>query len=258
VKQITSKDNPVCKSIRHLARSSRARREEGMIVFDGVHLVRAYLERFGAEAVELVVRKSAATHAEIAALVKQAHCLIMSDTLFDQLATVESPVGILALAPLPKVTPPGHVGGGFEVVLDGIQDPGNVGAILRSAAAAGARHAHLSMNCADPWSPKCLRGGMGAQFLLAVRQHENLATAARDLDAKLIACTAEAKTSLFDADLDGRVAFVVGGEGRGISPALIAVAQQEIRIPMRPGVESLNVAAAAAICFYEWVRRGES
>ena len=258
VKQISSKGNAAYKSLRRLARSSRARREEGRIVLDGVHVVRAYLERFGAEGVELVVRRSAATHKEILPLVEHATALIMSDTLFDQLASVESPLGILALAPFPKLTSPPPVRHGFEVLLDGIQDPGNVGAILRSAAAAGAGQAHLSVDCADPWSPKCLRGGMGAQLVLPVRQHENLAVAARNLDTRLIACTADAKMSLFDADLHGRVAFILGAEGGGISPELIATAQQQIRIPMRAGVESLNVGAAAAICFYEWVRRGES
>lgn len=223
---------------------------------DGIHLVRAYLQRFGTEGVDMVVRKSAAAHREVLALVEHETFLLMSDTLFDQLAAVESPVGILARAPLPTVSPPPG-GAAFEVLLDGIQDPGNVGAILRSAAAAGARQAHLSIDCADPWSPKCLRGGMGAQLLLAVRQHESLVKVAGNLDARLIACTADAKTSLFDADLHGSVAFIVGAEGGGISPELLATAQQEIRIPMRPGVESLNVGAAAAICFYEWLRRGE-
>ncbi len=254
MKQISSKSNPVYKSIRRLAQSSRARREEGRILLDGIHLVRAYLERFGAEGVELVVRKSAAAHREILALVGHANSLIMSDTLFDELAPVEHPVGILALVPVPNVTPPGG-DRAFEVMLDGIQDPGNVGAILRSAAAAGASQAHLSEDCADPWSPKCLRGGMGAQLLIPVRQHASLPQAARSLHSKLVACTADAKMSLFEADLDGRVAFIVGGEGGGISPELLAIAHQHIRIPMRPGVDSLNVGVAAAICFYEWVRR---
>jgi len=97
---------------------------------------------------------------------------------------------------------------------------------------------------------------MGAQLVLPVRQHENLALAARNLDARLMACTADAKTSLFEADLQGRIAFVLGAEGRGISSDLIRTAQEQIRIPMRAGIESLNVGAAAAICFYEWVRRG--
>jgi TrmH family RNA methyltransferase len=85
-----------------------------------------------------------------------------------------------------------------------------------------------------------------------------LAFAARSLDARLIACTADARTSLFDTDLHGRVVFILGAEGAGVSPDLIAAAHQQLRIPMRAGMESLNVGAAAAVCFYEWVRRGES
>jgi RNA methyltransferase, TrmH family len=255
MKQITSTDNALYKSIRRLASSPRARREERRIVLDGVHLVRAYLGRFGPDAVELVIRKSAAGHPEIVALAEQAKSAIMTDSLFDKLSPATSPVGIVALAPLPELPIP--TGRSFDAVLDGIQDPGNLGAILRSAAAAGARQAHLSTDCADPWSPKCLRGGMGAQLLIAVQQHDNLASAARNLGSRLIACTVDAPVSLFEADLDGDVAFVLGGEGAGISQELLAMTQQRIRVPMRAGLESLNVGAAAAICFYEWVRRGD-
>ena len=254
MKQISSKDNSVFKSIRRLARSSRARRDEGKIILDGVHLVRAYRERFGAGGMEVVIRRSAANDPEIAALVEGTTSVMMTDALFDRASPVQSPAGILALAPLPTVTAP-SAGRGFEVLLDGVQDPGNVGTVLRAAAASGARRAHLSADCADPWSPKCLRGGMGAQFLLEVDQHGSLAGVARTLESRLVACTADATTSLFDADLHGNIAFIVGGEGAGISQELLAMAHQKIRVPMRPGVDSLNVAAAAAVCFYEWLRQ---
>ena len=257
MKQITSKDNAAYKSIRRLVGSPRARREEGRIVLDGVHLIQAYLERFGAAGVELVIRESAAQHPEVKALAERTAAATMSDSLFDQVAPVQSPLGIMAVAPLPQVIAPGH-GQGFLVLLDGIQDPGNVGAILRSAAAAGARTAHLSDDCADPWSPRCLRGGMGAQFLLAVQEHHSLAGAAGSLGARLIACTADAAMSVFDADLRGDVGFIIGAEGAGVSPDLAAQAHQRIRVPMRAGIESLNAGAAAAICFYEWVRQARA
>ena len=254
MKELTSRDNPLFKSILRLARSSRARREEGKIVLDGVHLVQAYLDRFGPQGMELVVKRAAASHPEILALQSRVPAVTMSDSLFDQAAPVQSPVGILALAPLPR-TPAKPVELGFQVLLDGVQDPGNLGAILRSAAASGGTLAHLSGACADAWSPKALRGGMGAQFLLEIRQHQELAAVTAGLSVRTIACTADAKGSIFETDLRGDLAFIIGGEGRGISDDVIANAHETVRIPMRPGIESLNAAAAAAVCFFEWTRQ---
>jgi len=254
MKQISSTDNPVFKSIRRFTRSSRARRDEGKIILDGVHLVRAYRERFGAAGMVLIVKQSAVSHPEIAALAEGTASVTMTDALFARASPVQSPLGILALAPLPTVRAPSE-DQGFAILLDGVQDPGNVGTILRTAAAAGARRADLSADCADPWSPKCLRAGMGAQFVLAVRQHESLARIARGLRATVLACTADAATSLFDVNLRGNIAFILGGEGAGICEEVMAAAKQSIRVPMRSGVESLNVGAAAAVCFYEWVRQ---
>ena len=254
MKRITSRDNTAYKSIRRLVRSARTRKQEQRIVLDGVHLVRAYLDRFGPTDVELIVRESTAQEPEIEALTQEASSAAMSDSLFHQIAPVKSPTGILALAPLPQaIARPSP--NGFQVLLDGLRDPGNVGAILRSAAAAGATTIHLSPDCADPWSPKCLRGGMGAQFVLPVQEHENLNLEASSLGSRLIACTAAGSTSLFEADLTGRVAFVIGGEGAGISPNLLSQTDQQLRIPMRDGIESLNAAQAATVCFYEWLRR---
>jgi RNA methyltransferase, TrmH family len=253
MKRITSRDNDVFKSLRRLARSSRARRDENRIVLDGVHLVQAYLERFGPTGVVLVIRPAAAHHPEIDALAQRATSVMMTDSLFDQVTPVQSPMGLLGLAPLPEIAV--HIGPGFQVLLDGVQDPGNLGAILRSAAAAGATVAHLSNKCADPWAPKSLRGGMGAQFLLPVCQHRDLTLHARTLGVRLIACTATGTISLFEADLTGAVGFVIGGEGAGISPDLLSQTEDQVRIPMANGIESLNAAQAATMCFYEWLRR---
>jgi TrmH family RNA methyltransferase len=96
---------------------------------------------------------------------------------------------------------------------------------------------------------------MGAQFVLPVQEHENLPLDAPRLGARLIACIAAGSISLFEADLAGDVAFIIGGEGAGISPNLLSQTEQQLRIPMRDGVESLNAAQAATVCFYEWLRR---
>jgi TrmH family RNA methyltransferase len=256
MKHIASRDNALYKTIRLLGRSRRVRREEQKMLLDGVHLVQAYLERFGAAGVQLVVRHSAAQHPEIRALAQRATAVVMSDALFNDATSVQSPVGILALAPLPHLTA-SRAGTGFQILLDGIQDPGNLGAILRSAAAAGATIAHLSPNCADPWSPKCMRGGMGAQLVLALEEHDSLVRLADTFHGRLLACAADGPVSLFDADLDGEIGFIIGSEGHGVSPDLAARAEQTIRIPMRAGIDSLNVGAAAAVCFYEWARRSK-
>ncbi len=257
MKQLSSKDNPQYKALVRLVRSARARREQSLLVLDGVHLVESYLAAFGADGMQLFVKMSAAEHPEIAALAIRAPCTALQDTLFDEAAPVESPIGIVAVAAIPRVEPAADALG-FQVLLDGIQDPGNLGAILRSAAATGATAAHLSRSCADPWSPKALRGGMGAQFQLPLYEHDDLNAAAAALSCRLFASTMDASQSLFAADLRGPVGFVIGGEGAGISPGLLASVPERISIPMRAGIESLNVACAAAVIFYEWMRQSNA
>jgi RNA methyltransferase, TrmH family len=141
------------------------------------------------------------------------------------------------------------------VLLEAIQDPGNFGSILRSAAAAGAGAVYLSHGCADPWSPKTLRAAMGAHFLLPIYEQSNLAEVARIFKGKVIASTPDAKNTLYQTRLAGPVALVFGNEGAGLSEALLQACGERVRIPMHGGTESLNVAAAAAVCFFERVRQ---
>jgi TrmH family RNA methyltransferase len=98
---------------------------------------------------------------------------------------------------------------------------------------------------------------MGAQFVLEIREHEDLPALAAALGTALVACAPDAAASIFESDLKGSIAFAIGGEGRGISPELAASADRKVRIPMQPGIESLNAGAAAAICFFEWARQNQ-
>ena len=258
MKHITSRENTHYKELVRLARSSRARREAETIVLDGVHLVQAYIEHFASLPLRLFIKHSAQDHREIAALsASGSSVMLLDDVLFDRATPVQSPAGIMAIAPRPSVTV-SKPAAGFHVLLDAVQDPGNLGAIIRSAAAAGAAAVHLSSECADPWSPKALRGGMGGQFVIAVEQHADLSTAASSLGVRLIACVASAPISLFDADLRGPAGFILGGEGAGISAPLLQQAHQLLRIPMSEGIESLNAAAAASVIFYERFRQTTS
>lgn len=258
MKRITSRDNPQYRELWRLAHSTKARREQRRTLLDGVHLVEAYAAAFGFDSIRLILRASAVDRPEIVALGAPpgaAAPLVLADALFDGLSPVESPVGVMAAIPIRLGIANRGAQGGFSVFLDGVQDPGNLGSILRSAAAAGAKHIMLSAKCADAWSPKCLRGGMGAQFQLVINERVDLEDATENFAGRLVATDAGGPQSLYEADLSGAVGFILGAEGAGVSGELQARAGVRVRIPMERGIESLNVAAAAAVLFYEWKRR---
>lgn len=259
MKQVTSRDNADYRRLLKLVESTPERRGSGLIVLDGVHLVEAYMAAFGSGQVEVFARESAMSNPEIQGLIGRARGggTLLADNLFDAASAVETPTGILGIAPLPA--PAASLQAPVErllVLVEGVQDPGNLGSVLRSAAAAGAAAAWISEGSADAWSPKCLRGGMGAQFRLPIRTRVDLLAATQDMQHKLIATDSAGGESVYDADLSGPVAIVIGAEGRGISEGLLARADLRVTIPMEPGVESLNAAAAAAVVFFEWRRRG--
>jgi RNA methyltransferase, TrmH family len=257
LKKITSRDNPDYRRLLRLASSGRTRRSLGQILLDGEHLIDAYAQAYGTRALSLVIRSSSLEREEVQRrLAAASACLVIADGLFNELSPVDTPTGILAAAAMPGPRVPAT--GGFAVLIDGVQDPANLGAILRSAAAAGAAFVVLSRQCADVWSPKCLRGGMGAQFVLAIQEQQDLPSVIGTVPGKLVAADPHAETSLYEAELADPVAFVVGGEGRGVSPEVLALSTQRVRIPMASGIESLNAAAAATLLFYEWRRRADA
>jgi TrmH family RNA methyltransferase len=251
---ITSRDNPRVRRWRALAGDARLRRKEKRALIEGAHLVAAFLDS-GGRLEALILSKSAL--AKFEPLSKRAGVtpVVVSDSLFRSIVDVESPSGIAAEIPVP-MQPADLRQAPSALFLEGIQDAGNVGTVLRSAAAFGIRHAVLGPGCADAWSPKVLRAGMGAHFGMEIREGADL-VAAIDEFGGAVACTVvRGGKALNDADLSGRMGWVFGAEGQGVSPALVARTQLKITIPMPGGAESINVAAAAAICFYELSRRG--
>jgi TrmH family RNA methyltransferase len=141
------------------------------------------------------------------------------------------------------------------VLLEGIQDPGNVGSILRTAAAAGVRHVLLSESSVHAWSPRVLRAGMGAHFMLEIHEQADLIAVATAFRGRVVAASRGAPRFLYECDLTGKVALLFGNEGGGLSRSLRAVAHDEVSIPMPGGSESLNVAAAVAVVLFERVRQ---
>jgi TrmH family RNA methyltransferase len=250
---ITSRDNPRVRRWQKLARDARERRRQKKALIEGKHLVEAFLDARG-KIEELILSKATAHAFDALARRSGKMPVVLADSAFRAIADTESTSGIAAEISTPQPKSELHTVASC-VFLEGIQDAGNVGAILRSAAAFGVRHAVLGKGCADAWSPKVLRAGMGAHFGMEILQGADLAAAIGQFGGTVACTVPRGGRALSDADLSGRIGWIFGAEGQGVSPALAARTQLKITIPMSDGAESLNVAAAAAICFYDWARR---
>jgi TrmH family RNA methyltransferase len=258
MKIITSRDNPQFKDLKQLAGSSQARRRAGQTLLDGVHLAQAWLQHRGAPQA-CVVAESALHHPEVAPILEQCErtrvpCLGLPDNLYNTVSQVENGVGLLLLVATPKpVAPPALTES--AVLLDGLQDPGNLGSVLRSAAAAGIGQVFCSAGTAAAWSPKVLRAGMGAHFVLDIFETVELEPLCANSSIPVLATSSHAAQTIYDCDLSGAAAWLFGHEGQGVSPHLQEAASHEVVIPHLGEMESLNVAAAAAVCFFEQVRQ---
>lgn len=254
MKLIQSRDNPFYKELVKLTTSTRSRNKAGKTLLDGAHLLSAYLNA-GFQPRHVLLNAAALQDDEIAALLPRligVPVTQLDDKLFSELSELKTPTGILALIDLPQAE---VKTARFALLLEAIQDPGNLGSMLRSAAAAGCDAVFLSPACADAWSPKVLRAAMGGHFCLAIHQQQDLKDVATNFPGKLLATTLQATQSLFDCDLTGNVAFMMGNEGAGLSDELRELATHPVTIPMPGAVESLNAAAATAICLFEAVRQ---
>lgn len=253
LKQITSADNVQYKQLKKLADNPRERRKRGETLLDGVHLLQALADAGGGVEL-LILRHGSGGDREIQACLRRfadTPGIELSAALFDALSPVETPVGILALYQVPRHDERPPI---CAVLLENIRDPGNLGGLLRTAAAAGVDAVYLSKGCSEAWSPKALRAAMGAHFALAIHEQQDLPALCATLP-RVIATRISAPQSLYELDLRGPLAFLFGNEGAGLSEELAACATQQIRIPLPGKMESLNVAAAAAVCLFERVRQ---
>ena len=256
MKRIESAANAHFKLVRQLVDSSRERRKSGLTVLDGIHLVQSYQSGVGTPG-EVWVSETGIINNEIKQILKgisSSQILLVSNRLFDQLSPVATPTGIIAVVKTPQ-TRPAPADMDACVLLEDIQDPGNLGSILRTAAAAGVRHVLLSKQSVHAWSPRVLRAGMGAHFMLEIHEQADLLAIATAFKGKVVAASRGASHSLYQCDLAGKVAVLFGNEGDGLSRELKAAAHEEVSIPMPGGVESFNVAAAVAVCLFERVRQ---
>jgi TrmH family RNA methyltransferase len=258
MKTVSSRDNPFYKDLKALATSSQARRKAGRSLLDGVHLCQTWLDLRGLPA-HCVVSEEALDHPEVAAIVGRVEAdrglvTALPEALFGAISQVEHGVNLVFVVDTPMPQAP-KVLSDSAVLLDGVQDPGNVGSILRSAGAAGIKQVWCSPGTAFCWSPKVLRAAMGAHFVLEIFENADLPALVRAARVPVLATSGYAADCLYDVELAGPVAWILGHEGQGVSSELLELASRRVAVPHAGQVESLNVAACAAVCFFEQLRQ---
>ena len=248
---ITSRSNPLIARIKRLNSKRSARREEGLFVGEGPKLLAEAL-KWNAELDTVICVKGR----DLPELTKGVRVVEVPSELLTVMADTETPQGVIFLCRTGSVRLPGKLEGDRYLILDGVQDPGNVGTIWRTADAFGADGLILCGNCADPWSPKTVRATMGAAFRLPVYEgtleqvHELLGAAGIPLYATALR---EDTADVRDMNLQ-RSAVIIGSEGRGVSRQALDLCQKTVKIPMTDRCESLNAGIAAGVVLWEMFR----
>ena len=258
MKTIESAQNPHLKHLAKLLTSAKTRRQHRQSVAEGVHLLEAYLNT-GALPEQVWLSPQRMHHPDVQALLPRLppqNIYLAQAQALNKISALNEADGVLSLIALPDHTQKPLPLHGDCVVLDDIQDPGNMGTLLRNAAAAGVQQIVYSKNCADAWSPKVLRAGMGAHFALHLYECADLPAWLADYrDTRIATALSAQSVCVYDVDLRAPCAWIFGNEGAGVSAAVQASADVCAVIPMAAGSESLNVAAAAAVCLFEQQRQ---
>lgn len=258
IKLVSSRDNPQYKLLRQLADSAQARKKNRQTLLDGIHLCQAWLQHKGAPTL-CVVGERALLLPEVAVIVadceaRQTPCLLLPDALYASLSQVENGIALLFLVDMPQMAATARLTQN-AVLLDQLQDPGNLGSILRSAAAAGITQVFCSSGTVLAWSPKVLRASMGAHFVLDIVENVDLQALIIDSSIPVLATSSHAQSSIYATDLSQPLGWLFGHEGQGVSEVLLALARLRVAIPHLGQIESLNVAACAAVCLFEQMRQ---
>lgn len=252
-KLISSQQNPTIKHIKALVSDYRYRKKNKQSVLEGTHLLQAY-QQAGYRPTQVVVGEQFSTYPEIVALldcIAPNELFVVPSELYKTLGTLGAAPPIMATIATPTPTL-GDINSDC-LVIDGVQDSGNLGTLLRTAAATGFNHVICTQGSAQAWSPKTLRAAMGAHFSLTIYERVEQAAVLAHLKVPLFATSSHSDTPIFTCDLTRPLALVVGHEGQGVSPLLLAQAQG-LCLPQL-GQESLNVGVAGSICLYETLRQ---
>lgn len=254
MKLIQSTHNPAYRDLLRLAQGKGA---AGQVLLEGVHLCQEWLRHRGLPDLAVFDVERLAQQAELQALRTQlddVSLLGCTPALAKGLAQVKTPQGVFFSVSVVPPTVPEALDTN-SLWLDRIQDPGNMGTLLRTAAAAGISQVYASPGCADAWSAKVLRAAQGAHFALKLFEKTDLEALCGRLQVPLLATSLDEAASLYAEPLPGACAWVFGNEGQGVQASLLARADRRVFIPQAAGVESLNVTVAAGVCLFEQRRQ---
>jgi len=260
LRQIHSQDNPHWRELVLCAHSARERRKRGLSFLEGEHLCEAWLDHWGAPRL-IAIADSAHQVPSCRALLARAQkqdpsltILSVDDAMWRHLSQLVQGVSLAFLIETPQPSLPERLNED-AIFMDRVQDPGNVGSILRTAVAAGITRVVTAPGTAWVWSPKVLRAGMGAHFALEIHEGVEWVELEARVEMPRLASRPQDATELWSTDLRSPVLWLFGNEGAGLDPLIDPKTVQWICIPQSDRVESLNVAAAAAICLFEQRRQ---
>lgn len=251
---LESKDNPKIKHLRALIEQNQYRKKQQQTVIESTHTCLAWLES-GQKIHAFFTTEAALKHPDLYDIQERhtGHVFIISEALYKSLSTLGTTIACLAVIDIPRHTQ--TINYNIDtLILDDVQDPGNVGTILRSAAAANIKQILCTAAVASLWSPRVLRAGMGAHFSLYCFERIDLTNVLPQFTIPVYATSSHQAHSLYQQDLKEPCVWVLGNEGQGVSKFALTHAQA-VTIPQPGGQESLNVAIAGSICFFEMVRQ---
>ncbi len=255
MKSISSRSNPWFKTMRQNIRQAGRERAQGGVWLEGIHLCQEYLERVGPPIWAIFSHETLTPNLErLRQAVPHDSVRLLPPDMLAQLGDIAGAQGVGFWVKQPQVALPEQLSGDW-VLLDRLQDPGNVGSILRTCAAAGVHQVGLIQGSAAAWSPKVLRAAQGAHFALQIVENLSADWVLQHLQVPLCVTTLEEGANLYQQTLSAPRAWLFGHEGQGVEAHWLERAEQRVFIPQEPLVESLNVAAAVAVCLFEQRRQ---
>lgn len=252
--KISSKDNLLIKKVVKLAKDTKLRNKEKLALISGKHLVEEAI-RHGRLQALLIDISSKEQYEDLLQIVQLEVVYLLSEKLIDKINLLDSSNDIVGLINIEDLDLREGLYEEDCLILENIQDPGNLGTILRSCAAIGIKNIILSEDCVDIYNPKVLRSSQGIQFGLNIYRNIDLMYFVNKCNQQLVITTPHATKSIYDFNLTRPTAFIFGNEGMGVTRALNKIVNSRVKIPMAEGIESINVAMAVTVCLFEMYRQ---